>query len=140
MKTLPYTLLDHTADLGIRVYGSNLKNLFENAAKVLMDLMVRGASPEKTSPLTINLSGQDLPDLMVYWLSELLYLLEGENLLVSSIHMDSLSDKRLRATLETVPFNPEVHEILSEIKAVTYHQIEVTDKGDHWEATVIFDL
>ncbi|MFH1351585.1 MAG: archease [Pseudomonadota bacterium] len=135
-----YTVLDHTADLGIQVYGKSLKNLFENAGMALMHLMVKGKSLEKTSPKSISISGEDLCDLMVRWLGELLYLFEGENLLVSSINIGYISDTRLEASLETIHLNPKAHEILSEIKAVTYHQIEVADKGDHWEAKVILDL
>lgn len=135
-----YKVLDHTADLGILVYGTSVKNLFENAGYALMDLMVKAGSIEKAFSRKIRISGDDICDLMVRWLGELLYLLEGEKSLVFSIHMDSISHTRLEATVETVPFDPQSHEILTEIKAVTYHQIEVTNNGHHWEAKVIFDL
>lgn len=135
-----YTLLDHTADLGIKVRGTDLKGLFETAAAVLIHLMVKGQSLSTPTSMKISLSGEDLADLMVRWLGEVLYLFEGENLVVTSTHMDALSSSHLEATLEAVPFEPEIHEILSEIKAVTYHQIEVTEKGHGWEARVIFDM
>lgn len=135
-----YTLLDHTADLGIRIRGSDLISLFENAGKALVHLIVRIKSSGNPSPVKISLSGSDLEDLMVRWLGEVLYLLEAENLVVTSIRIDFLSPPHLEATLETVPFDLRIHEILSEIKAVTYHRIEVVKKGDAWEATVIFDL
>jgi SHS2 domain-containing protein len=135
-----YVLLDHTADLGIKIRGTDLKDLFENAGKALMHLMLKGETLGKTSPTKITVSGEDLPDLMVRWLGEILYLFEGENLVVTSSHIHSVTPSRIEATLETVPFDSKIHEILSEIKAVTYHQIEVTDKDDRWEAKVIFDL
>ena len=53
---------------------------------------------------------------------------------------EAISPSYLEATVETVPFDPNVYEVLSEIKAVTYHQIEVAQKSGHWEARVIFDL
>ena len=135
-----YTLLDHTADLGIKVYGTDLKDLFEGAGRALMHLMVKAEIPSKTHSMKISVSGEDLADLMVRWLGEILYLFAGENLVVTSIRMGSVSSSHLEATLETVPFEPEIHEILSEIKAVTYHQIEVTEIADRWEAKVIFDV
>ncbi|MGD8230078.1 MAG: archease [Desulfobacteraceae bacterium] len=135
-----YTLLDHTADLGIRVRGTDLKNLFENAGKALMHLMVRGKIHGKTSSKRITVSGEDLADLMVEWLGEILYLFEGEMHVVTSISVDSLTPSKLEAFVETVPYDPKIHEVLSEVKAVTYHQIEVVDKGNHWEAKVIFDI
>jgi SHS2 domain-containing protein len=135
-----YTLLDHTADLGIRIWGINLKTLFENAGTTLTHLMLRGESLERALPKRILLSGDDLADLMVRWLGEILYLLEGEKLVVTSIQIVDVRSSSLEAALKTVPFDPEKHEILTEIKAVTYHQIEVVQKRDHWEAKVIFDL
>lgn len=138
-KTPKYALLDHTADMGINVRGEDLKGLFEAAAKALMHLMIRGNSLAKTSDMNITVSGQDLPDLLVRWLGEILYLFEGEGLVVTYIHIDFLSVSRLDASLKTVPFDPTVHEILSEIKAVTYHQAQVIEKRSFWEAQVIFD-
>lgn len=135
-----YTLLDHTADLGIRVWGADLTRLFENAGKTLMQILLRGESFQKALPKRISLSGDDLADLMVRWLGEILYLLEGEEHVVTSFRIVDVRPSSLDAALETVPFDPAFHEILNEIKAVTYHQIEVAQKGNRWEAQVIFDL
>ena len=88
----------------------------------------------------ISISGSDPADLMVRWLTEILYLFEGENLVVTDINIDSLSSSGLKATLTTSPFDPKFHEIIREIKAVTYHQIAVTDENGIWTARVIFDL
>jgi len=140
IKRPDYTLLDHTADLGIRISGIDLKDLFENAGRALMHLMISFEPPEKTSSVKISLSGEDLEDLMVRWLGELLYLFEGENLVVTSVYIDSISQHGLRATLKTIPFDPLTQQTFSEIKAVTYHQIQVADKGTFWEAKVIFDV
>jgi SHS2 domain-containing protein len=135
-----YTLLDHTADLGIKIRGSDLRDLFETAGRALMDLVVTGDLSGKSTSLPLTISGEDLADLMVRWLGEILYLLEVENIVVTSPHLKSISSSRLEAVLETIPFDPNAHEILTEIKAVTYHQIQVARKDDHWEATVIFDI
>jgi len=135
-----YTLLDHTADLRVAFRGNDLKALFENAARALIDLLLRGASSERPSPVQISVSGEDLPDLMVRWLGEILYLLEGEGRVVTSLKIHRLVSTTLDATLGTIPFDPLVHEIQNAIKAVTFHQIEVAERGDHWEAKVVFDV
>jgi len=135
-----YTLLDHTADLAIQVRGKDVKNLFENAAKALTHIMLGGNTSGNTSSVNISLSGQDLADLLVRWLGEILYLLEGERLVVSASTIQILTAAELEAVVEVVPFDPEIHKILSEIKAVTYHQVEVADKGGRWEAKVTFDI
>ncbi len=135
-----YTLLNHTADMGIKIRGTNLIDLFESAGNALMHVMLGDNPRGETRSMEISVSGGDLADLMVRWLGEILYLFEGDDLVVTSVNIDSLTPSQLEATLETVPYDPEIHEILNEIKAVTYHQIEVSNKGDIWEARVIFDL
>ena len=135
-----YTIVEHTADLGIRVRGASLRDLFENAGHALTHLMVQGPFPKETSPVRISLESLDLEDLMVRWLGEILYLFAGDHLIVSSIHLISLGPHRLEADLETSPFDPDRHKIQQEIKAVTYHQVRIAQEEDRWEATVLFDL
>ncbi|MFC1863632.1 archease [Thermodesulfobacteriota bacterium] len=135
-----YTLIDHTADLGITVQGNDLADLFQKSGNALTHLLIEDCSSKKPNPMKISISGNDLEDLMVRWLGEILYLFEGEGQVVSSIRINSISDKRLHAILELTPFAPLTHKILREIKAVTYHQIKVAKKDDIWETNVIFDL
>jgi len=135
-----YEIIDHTADLGIIVKGSNIKELFVNAANAMIDLMVKADVREKAAKRRLIVEGADLPDLMVRWLSEILYLFNGEHKLVRAIEIDSISSTRLQSELSVVPFNNTYHEILREIKAVTYHQIAVEETPDGWEARVIFDI
>ena len=132
--------MDHTADLGILVRGSDLKNLFREAAHSLIHLMVRANPAKKIRTLKLSVAGADSADLMVRWLGEILYLLEGENRVVTHIGIDDISPCHLDVTLKTGPFDPNTDEILREIKAVTYHQIRVSEKNGRWEAQIIFDL
>ena len=139
-KKPDFTLIDHTADLGIIVRGRNLKILFEVAARSMMYIMVKGKPVDTTKTFNLSVEGYDLADLMVRWLGEILYLFEGEHELVTGVEITSVSHSHLDATLETVSFDTNLHEILCEIKAVTFHQIEVVKKDDHWETRIIFDL
>jgi SHS2 domain-containing protein len=138
--TLDFSILNHTADLGILVRGSDLKELFRVAALSMLRVMVHAKPAEDTKRVKLSVTGDDLADLMVRWLGEILYLLEGERVLVIRAEIDFISHSQLDATLATVPFDSNRHKIRCEIKAVTYHQIEVIQKSDHWEATIIFDL
>ena len=133
-------ILNHTADLGIMVHGTDIKNIFERAALAMTQIMVMSRSAAKANSIKLSLDGQDLAELMVLWLGEILYLFEGEKKVVTGIGIDFISPSHLDATLESVSFDPQLHEILREIKAVTYHQIEVTKKDDCWEARIFFDL
>jgi SHS2 domain-containing protein len=140
-KTLNYRLLDHTADLGIEVTAASQATLFEQAGHALLHVMFGEASCNgKTETVNVSLSGNDAPDLMVRWLSEILYLLEGERLFVADIKINSVTSTTINAALDVLPFDPLLHEIIREIKAVTYHQIKVIEESGTWTARVIFDL
>jgi len=138
--SLNYKIIDHTADLGIVVNGVDVKDVFIRAAQAMTDLMVKADINEKGAKRKVLVEGEDFPDLMVRWLSEILYLFDGEHILVSAIEISSISPIRLQSTLTVVPLKRGHHEILREIKAVTYHQISVESKNDGWEARIIFDI
>ena len=137
---LTYQIIDHTADLGIIVKGPDVKQLFIHAAQAMTDLMVEGDIRDKIAIRDVLVEGEDFPDLMVRWLGEILYLFVGENLIVNLIEVKSISPIQLKSTLTLARFEPEHHQILREIKAVTYHQIAVDKRDDGWEARVIFDI
>ena len=140
MESPDYTLLDHTADLGIRVSGTDISHLFENACSTLIELLLDIKYSSSTTLTQVVINGDDLEDLMVRWLGEILYLFEGENTIVISCKITNISKKHLEAELETISFDPLIHEVVREIKAVTYHDIQVDRKNDSWEASIIFDL
>jgi SHS2 domain-containing protein len=135
-----YTLIDHTADFGIHVYGSNSKELFANAAWALFDLITEMDQLTGLDSCHIEVSGDDWCDLMVNWLREVLYLWNGKELLVKKVSILSLSETKLSATVEYDAFNPDRHVIKTEIKAVTYHQIQVNSSPSGWETMIIFDI
>jgi SHS2 domain-containing protein len=134
-----YVLIDHTADFGIHVFGGNEKDLFQNAAMALMDQLVETVDLLARQEKRITIEGNDWPDLMVNWLREILYLWAGEETLVQSVQIEAIAENSLAAHLWVDPFSSERHKLKSEIKAVTYHQIQVFDAGNRWEAKVIFD-
>jgi SHS2 domain-containing protein len=77
---------------------------------------------------------------MVDWLSELLYLHEVENLLFKEFKVESIGKDGLHGLAKGEPFQEGVHVIKTEVKAVTYHGIEVRQDKDGWRARIIFDL
>jgi SHS2 domain-containing protein len=137
---LDYQIIDHTADLGIIVKGPDIKSLFVLAAQAMTDIMVKGDIRDRKVIRDVLVEGEDFPDLMVRWLGEILYLFEGENLILNSIEIKSISPVQVKSTLTLTSFEPKYHQVLREIKAVTYHQISVDKTNDGWEARVIFDI
>ncbi|MBW1842330.1 MAG: archease [Deltaproteobacteria bacterium] len=133
-------MIDHTADFGIHVFGSNSRELFANAAFALFDLITEMDAVKGLNEKTIHIKGDDWPDLMVNWLRELLYFWSGKEVLVKAADMLSLSENELSAKIFIDPYDPDRHVINAEIKAVTYHQIQVSSSSSGWEARVIFDV
>ena len=135
-----YSLLSHTADLGMLIRGNTCEELFRNAGMALLEQLVDNKAAETGKRIEISVSGNDPADLMVKWLSEILYLFAGEGLVVTGIYIRSLSQNKISANLSVMEYDNRYHEYLREIKAVTYHQIEVKEKRGLWTAKVIFDL
>jgi len=132
--------MDPTADCGIQVFGKDLKALFENAGLALFDMIADISIVKSRFEYPVQVSGSDWEDLMVNWLRELLYFWAGKELLVKEIEVMEISEYQLRAKIRVDAFNIMRHRLNHEIKAVTYHRIQVTNPPSGWEAIVIFDV
>ena len=137
---MKYKLIDHTADFGMQVFGSDSQELFSNAALALFDVITDMDVLEGRNSCNITASGEDWPDLMINWLRELLYLWNGKAMLIKSVQILSLSENNISAKIYFDAYKPDRHIINTEIKAVTYHQIQVKSSPSGWEARVIFDI
>jgi len=135
-----FEVLDHTADIGLIVYGEDLRALFENAGEAFFYLITDLKKVRQKIERRIEIKGEGLERLMVDWLSELLYLHEVENFLFKGFRMESVGEEGLKARVKGEPFHEGVHVIKREVKAVTYHQIKVQKKDGTWRAQIIFDL
>ena len=135
-----YKLIDHTADFGLHVFGADPKDLFANAALAMFDVLTDIGSLRGLSSKNIRVTGEDWPDLMVNWLRELLFFWAGPEMLVKMVEIQAISARELSAIVKFDPYNPEQHTIKAEIKAVTYHQIQVSSGPSGWEAKIIFDV
>jgi SHS2 domain-containing protein len=135
-----YQILDHTADLRVRITGASRAELFRNAGLALADLICDPDTLTSTQTVGIDVTGDDPADLMVNFLRELLYLWTGKEKLVKRVSILDVSDTALSASMTVSSYDSESHAILNEIKAVTYHQIAVEPVEEGWQATVLFDI
>jgi len=135
-----FRLLDHTADLGVLVYGEDLEELFTNAGKAFFTIITDLRRVRESTERIIRVESTNLEDLMVNWLGELLYLHDVDSLLFRSFSIDELRDGTMQARAKGEAFHEGRHVIKREIKAVTYHQIEVKKEKGRWRARIIFDL
>jgi len=135
-----YKTFNHTADLGIEVYGEDQKQLFVNAGLALFDLITDINKVEVKTSLSLTAEGIDLEDLMVSWLRELLYLQQVKEYLISEFEIHEISDELLKATVKGEKFDSRRHELIREIKAATYHQIKVASEKGVWISRIVFDI
>jgi len=135
-----YETFDHTADLGIRVFGRTLEEVFVNAAYALFDQRADLRKVQGKISREISVQGADREDLLVRWLGELLFLAESRGYLFNEFCMRRLDSTSLEAVARGEIFDPSRHRFKTEIKAVTYHQVGVKETQEGWEARVIFDI
>jgi len=138
MKT--YETFDHTADIGIRAFGRTVEEVFVHAAEALFEVLTDLDSIRGDLTREVEINGSDREDLFVRWLGELLYLCEGEGYLFREFSIFQLPPTSLKAAARGERFDPSRHEFKTEIKAVTYHQVEVSQKDGVWVGKVIFDI
>lgn len=135
-----YEIIEHTADIGIKAFGNNLSDSFQNAAKAMFDLITDNSEIKNIGQYNIILEAPDLEQLLVDWLSELLFLNSAKNL-VFGIFDIKIDEKKclLKAKISGEKFNKSKHNIGIEIKAVTYHMLQVNNKYPFF-VQVLFDI
>jgi SHS2 domain-containing protein len=138
---------DHTADEGIRVWGKSGKELFEEAAKGMVSIMVTLDAVEPAETRIVEVEADSAEELLLRWLREILYLFETESVVFSrfQIEKDNISNRKpdkffLRASVGGEKLNPLRHGICKEIKSITRHGFYIHEKNPWWEANILFDV
>lgn len=130
-------------DEAFKVKGKTLNELFENAALALFKAMVVTDDVEHKSKYEMEADGYDLKSLMFDWLSELLFLATTEMVLLSKfeVKIEKVGEEyKLKASCWGEELDREKHDLEAEVKAITYHKMEISEKKGEWTAQVILDL
>ncbi len=139
----PFEQVDHTADLALRVRGRDLGELFVNAAEGLASLLVDRATVRRSMERLIELGASDAEELLVTWLQEILYLLEGRREIHADFRMEMITPQSLHAVCVGERLDPGRHKLQAEIKAATYHDLRIRETDSPWgrilEVTVVLD-
>ena len=131
-----YEVLEHKGDLKIRVWAGDLKGLFLNCL-IGMYKAARYQGEGKLLKRKIKISSSELPSLLVDFLSEVLYLTEVYQEVYRKIEFKKFNEKNLEGILT----GEKLKRMGVQIKAVTYHGLEIKQKKDgRWEAAVLFDI
>lgn len=132
--------IDHTADVGYRLFAPTLAELFAVAGRALFDAITDLDTIAPKFARTIEVEAGDVEALLVTWLSELNFYCITEFELFREFAIESISMNAVRATVRGEKIDPARHVIQTEIKAVTYHELYVRQTENGWEAQVIFDV
>jgi SHS2 domain-containing protein len=136
-----YREIEHTADVGLEVEAPDLKSAFELAAAAMFDMIVDLDGVRRTWRKRVDVPGSkdDLENLIVRWLSELLYVSEAEGVVMCGFEIDRMDDDGISAVVEGEALDRSRHAVKLEIKAPTYHGLAIEETERGVAVRVIFD-
>lgn len=131
--------IDISGDVGLRVRGKSMEQLFENAAAGMFSLITDTSKIKETEQREIIFKTDNYEDTLVQWLNELIFLFDAYGF-TGKIFSVSFQGDTFRAGVSGGIFDPERNGQKLLIKAATYHNLSLRKIDSHWEATVIFDI
>ena len=135
-----YEQFPHTADIGIRVFGKDLKELFENAAFAMFDTIADLEGLKGDVSRNFKLEAATAEELLVAWLDELLYNFYTKSIIFFKFDVLEISDNKLIATATGRPVGENRNRLKTEIKAATYGGLKINKAGDGLSVEIIFDV
>jgi SHS2 domain-containing protein len=134
-----YDILEHTADVGIRAYGNTLDEAFVHAAKGLFDIITDNSEIKPVQKVDVSLpAAPSIEQLLVDWLSELVFLNGARNLVFGRFDV-KITGTSLKATVYGDEYDVKKYRMGTEVKAVTYHMLEVRDQRPY-HVQVLLDI
>ena len=134
---MKYEILEHRADLKIRAFGQDLKELFENVMVGMQSALRAKVKSQKSKVKNIKIKSSDLSSLLVDFLSKINYLNEVNKEVYNSIRFINFSNHELEEEIS----GKKVENFELIIKGVTYHDLDIHQRKDKtWEVTVLFDV
>lgn len=136
-----YALIEHTADIGMWLKAGNPEELFINSAEAMFDIMaerVSGRKRQRLEKFLVTETGDNIEELFINWLNELLSLSQVKEKIFCEFAFEQFGEKNLRAVVSGEDIAN--YRVEKEIKAATYHELEVRKINSSWQAKVIFDV
>lgn len=142
---MPFKFIDDvaTADCAVEIKAETLPGIFVEAAKSLTARMIDPATVRLEQSWKIELSEENIRGLLYAWLSELVFIRDSENVLLSDFEISSLKtdgECSLSAVARGEKIDHDRHDIVVEVKAVTMHMFTIEKEGNSWKAFVVYDL
>ena len=135
-----YELVDHTADIGVRLWAPTAEEVFEQAALALFSLVCDPLQIDDLQSVNVELEAESRDLLLAAWLNELLYIFEARGLVLTQFDILELGEQTLRARVTGGPMDPDRHIVCGGVKAATLHELSLERCDDHWEGFVLLDV
>ncbi len=135
-----YEFFDHTADMGVRVFAPTLPGLIAPAGDGLYAVIGRLVGQGDARPITFELTGDRPAELLRDYLGELLILFERDARVVTAVDVSTFNDDRLAAIVSARSVDAQRSVFHREVKAVTYHELNIAAIPGGYEATFIVDI
>jgi SHS2 domain-containing protein len=138
-----FEILGHTADVRLKVSGKDLKELLENALEGLMAVIAEenklAVSDKKSMIFEVRSS---IPEgLLVDFLNEALYFVQTEKKLIAEVNFYELKQEADNLFLQAEFLEAVSGKITRDVKAVTYHDLEIKKNGKGGlEAIITLDI
>lgn len=135
-----YEQIPHTADIAIRVYGKDLNGLFINAAYGMFDIIADLEGLKKSISVDIDLEAPSKEELLVSWLDELLYNFYAKGIIFFEFDIASLTGDKIIAKAHGRLLGANRNRLKREIKAATYHDLDIKEGQDGFSVDIVFDV
>jgi SHS2 domain-containing protein len=135
-----FEFIDHTGDMGVRVFGRSLSALFQHAAEALFHIITDPKTIHEKESRKVSVQAKGPEELLISWLNEFVFLFDTHGWLFRRFEVLGLDQHFIEAIAYGETYEEGRHPIHRVIKEATYHQLRINQGKGGWEAQVIFDL
>jgi len=135
-----YEILDHTADVRVRIEGRSFEDFLRSAALALMDLISDRAKVKPVEGVGFQVEAETGEELLIKMLGEILYINRVRDLVFHDLEIEMTGAYGVKGKLLGEKFDPARHELELDIKAATYHNLKIQRVNDRFIAEVVFDI
>lgn len=135
-----FRILEHPSDVGIEAWGATISDAFRQAVGGLVSVIAEPGGIRPSVSAMIEIQAGDPAQLLVRLLSEVLFRFDAERFLTSRLVIRAMSGTGLSGDLLGEPVDPARHILKLDVKAVTYHQLSVSEEGGLVRVRVFLDI
>ncbi len=137
---MDFEVIDISGDVGLRAYGSSIKEAFVNAGIGMFSLITDISRIEPKDEIILDITGDSFEFLLVNYLNELIFQFDAYGFTACKIEVLELTENIIKAKVMGENFDPSRHAQDLLIKAATYHNLKIEKVDGSFIVEVIFDI